>query len=45
MNHRNIVKLYNSEEKESKLYIILEYIRGGALFDYLMKHEYGFKEK
>ena len=44
LDHRNIVKLFNSEEKDGKLYIILEYIRGGALFDYLMKHENGFKE-
>lgn len=38
LQHENIVKLYNAFETNGFLYIILEYIEQGNLFDYSRKH-------
>lgn len=35
INHPNIMKLYDVWETSSDLYLILEYVQGGELFDYL----------
>lgn len=44
INHQNIMRLYDVWENKNDLYLILEYIEGGELFDYLIKrgklHEY-----
>ncbi|XP_059645243.1 CBL-interacting serine/threonine-protein kinase 6-like [Cornus florida] len=37
MNHPNIVKLYEVMASKSKIYIAMEYIRGGELFDRVVK--------
>ena len=36
MNHPNIMRIYDVYEGEKELYLILEYIRGGELFDFLV---------
>ncbi|EGN96510.1 hypothetical protein SERLA73DRAFT_92984, partial [Serpula lacrymans var. lacrymans S7.3] len=35
INHPNIMRLYDVWETSSELYLILEYVEGGELFDYL----------
>ncbi|KAJ3540555.1 hypothetical protein NMY22_g4247 [Coprinellus aureogranulatus] len=35
INHPNIMKLYDVWETSTDLYLILEYVQGGELFDYL----------
>ena len=35
MNHPNIVKFYGFFEEKESFYMILEYMNGGTLFDYL----------
>ncbi|TFK29739.1 Pkinase-domain-containing protein [Coprinopsis marcescibilis] len=35
INHPNIMKLYDVWETSSDLYLVLEYVQGGELFDYL----------
>ncbi|KAF2135733.1 uncharacterized protein K452DRAFT_354259 [Aplosporella prunicola CBS 121167] len=35
LEHQNIVKLYDVWENRSELYLIMEYIDGGELFDYI----------
>ena len=35
MNHPNIMRIYDVYEGEGELYLILEYVEGGELFDYL----------
>src|SRR6266545_7010167 len=35
IDHPNILKLYDVWETSSSLYLILEYVQGGELFDYL----------
>ncbi|KAI5964340.1 HSL1 [Candida pseudojiufengensis] len=37
MSHPNIMGLYDVWENKNDLYLILEYIEGGELFDYLIK--------
>ncbi|KAI5967184.1 HSL1 [Candida margitis] len=37
MSHPNIMALYDVWENKNDLYLILEYIEGGELFDYLIK--------
>lgn len=37
INHQNIMGLYDVWENKNDLYLILEYIEGGELFDYLIK--------
>ncbi|KLO14368.1 Pkinase-domain-containing protein [Schizopora paradoxa] len=38
MNHPNIVRIYDVFEGETELYLILEYVDGGELFDYLVNN-------
>jgi len=38
IQHPNIMQLYDVYETERDLYLILEHIEGGELFDYLVKH-------
>jgi serine/threonine protein kinase len=35
MNHPNIVKFYGVFEEQDSFYMVLEYMNGGTLFDYL----------
>lgn len=35
MNHPNIVKFYGFFEEKDSFYLILEYMNGGTLFEYL----------
>jgi len=35
LNHPNIMHLYDVWSSETELYLVLEYIEGGELFDYL----------
>ncbi|KAI0822957.1 Pkinase-domain-containing protein [Trametes gibbosa] len=36
MNHPNIMRIYDVYEGEKELYLILEYVEGGELFDFLV---------
>lgn len=36
MNHPNIMRIYDVYEGEQELYLILEYVKGGELFDFLV---------
>lgn len=36
MNHPNIMRIYDVYEGENELYLILEYVEGGELFDFLV---------
>jgi serine/threonine protein kinase len=36
MNHPNILRIYDVYEGEKELYLILEYVQGGELFDFLV---------
>ena len=36
MNHPNIMRIYDVYEGEGELYLILEYVEGGELFDFLV---------
>ena len=40
LRHNNIVHLYNVIETETDLYLIMEYIKGIELFDYINKYHY-----
>lgn len=37
IDHPNIVKYYETYDDESKLYLVMEYINGGELFDKLQE--------
>ncbi|KAG4305120.1 hypothetical protein PORY_001290 [Pneumocystis oryctolagi] len=37
IDHPNVMRLYDVWENKSELYLILEYIEGGELFDYLVE--------
>ncbi|KAG5440253.1 hypothetical protein PCANB_001823 [Pneumocystis canis] len=37
IDHPNVMRLYDVWENKNELYLILEYIEGGELFDYLVK--------
>lgn len=39
LDHPNIVKFYGFFEDGEQIYLILEYINGGTLFDYLGEKE------
>lgn len=36
MNHPNIMRIYDVFESETELYLVLEYVEGGELFDFLV---------
>ncbi len=36
LNHKNVMKLYDVWENDTDLFLIMEYIEGGELFDYLV---------
>ncbi|KAL1663948.1 kinase-like domain-containing protein [Schizophyllum commune] len=36
MNHPNIMRIYDVHEGETQLYLVLEYVEGGELFDFLV---------
>lgn len=38
ISHPNIMGLYDVWENKSELYLVLEYVEGGELFDYLISH-------
>jgi len=40
MNHENIAKLYEIFEDENALYLVMELLRGGELFDRILKGPY-----
>lgn len=39
MDHPNILKLYDVLETNKKVYIILEHVKGGELFDYIIDND------
>lgn len=38
LNHPNIVKLFEVIETKHTLFLIMEYVNGGELYDYLVAH-------
>jgi len=44
VHHPNVVQLYEIIETEKELYLIMEYVYGGELFDYIVSHQ-RLKEK
>lgn len=45
VNHQNIVRLYDLFDSEEKLYFVLEYMQGGALYQVLSEDETLFSEE
>ena len=39
LNHPNIVKIYEIIEDENNYYIVMEYVSGGELFNYIVKNK------
>jgi len=37
LNHENIIKLYEVHESETNIYLVLELLRGGELFERIVK--------
>jgi serine/threonine-protein kinase HSL1 (negative regulator of Swe1 kinase) len=40
LDHKNIVRLYDIWENRNELYLIMEYVQGGELFDYVSQQRY-----
>lgn len=38
LHHPNIVRVYDVQEADGCIYIIMEYASGGELFDYIVAH-------
>ncbi|KAI9828308.1 MAG: hypothetical protein M1832_002736 [Thelocarpon impressellum] len=38
IDHPHVIQLYDIWENRGELYLVLEYVRGGELFDYLVQH-------
>lgn len=38
LNHKNIMKLYEIYETKNSLYVVLELLQGGSLFDELKEN-------
>src|ERR1700722_1011200 len=36
MNHPNIIRIYDVYESDKELFLVLEYVKGGELYDYLV---------
>lgn len=45
VNHQNIVRLYDLFDSPEKLYVVLEYMQGGALYEVLSTDETHFSEE
>ena len=45
LDHPHIVKIYEFFDHESALYIVMEYLEGEPLFDYLIRHTPAITEK
>lgn len=39
IRHPRIVQLYQIIETESELYLIMEHVNAGELFDYIVRHD------
>ena len=39
LNHHNIAKIYEIIEDENNYYIVMEYVSGGELFNYIVKNK------
>lgn len=44
MDHPNVVKLYEVIEEDGKLYLLMELLKGGNLFERLVDHDAAFSE-
>ncbi|CAD8089552.1 unnamed protein product [Paramecium sonneborni] len=40
VNHPNVIKLYEILESEQSVYLVMEYVRGGELYEYIIKKKY-----
>ena len=38
IRHKNIIQLFDIMESKTNLYFVMEYCKGGELFDYIVKH-------
>lgn len=45
VNHQNVVRLYDLFDTQDKLYFVLEYMSGGALYEVLSAHNVHFSEE
>lgn len=45
VNHKNVVRLYDLFDTDTKLYFVLEYMRGGVLYGVLSKKDIHFSEE
>lgn len=45
VNHQNVVRLHDLFDSDEKLYFVLEYMQGGALFDVLSAEDNHFSEE
>ena len=39
LNHPNIIQIYEVIENQENFYIVMEYVSGGELFNYIVEHE------